>query len=115
MFGFRLLPTNSDLIIIKKLFRAANFSGAGGDEKLKIIFNWPNRKPNAWSKRRHCCMSPRRSTSVFPIYFRFLIFYWYLLPFPHLLFVSVYLLVVSVYLLVVSVYDIDVFAHNINV
>ena len=41
MFGFRLLPTNSDLIIIKKLFRAANFSGAGGDEKLKIIFNWP--------------------------------------------------------------------------
>jgi hypothetical protein len=42
MFGFRLLPTNSDLIIIKKLFRAANFSGAGGDEKLKIIFNWPN-------------------------------------------------------------------------
>jgi hypothetical protein len=38
MFGFRLLPTNSDLIIIKKLFRAANFSGAGGDEKLKIIF-----------------------------------------------------------------------------
>jgi hypothetical protein len=43
MFGFRLLPTNSDLIIIKKLFRAANFSGAGGDEKLKIIFNWPYR------------------------------------------------------------------------
>ena len=41
MFGFRLLPTNSDLIKIKKLFRAANFSGAGGDEKLKIIFNWP--------------------------------------------------------------------------
>jgi hypothetical protein len=41
MFGFRLLPTNSDLIIIKKLFWAANFSGAGGDEKLKIIFNWP--------------------------------------------------------------------------
>jgi hypothetical protein len=41
MFGFRLLPTNSDLIIIKKLFRAAKFSGAGGDEKLKIIFNWP--------------------------------------------------------------------------
>jgi hypothetical protein len=41
MFGFRLLPTNSDLIIIKKLFRAANLSGAGGDEKLKIIFNWP--------------------------------------------------------------------------
>ena len=45
------------------------------------------RKPNAWSKRRHCCLSPRRSTSVFPIYFRFLIFYWYLLPFPHLLLV----------------------------
>ena len=45
------------------------------------------RKPNAWSKRRHCCLSPRRSTSVFPIYFRFLIFYWYLLPFLHLLLV----------------------------
>ena len=47
MFGFRLLPTNSDLIIIKKLFRAANFSGAGGDEKLKIIFNWPYNKYSA--------------------------------------------------------------------
>jgi hypothetical protein len=62
------------------------------------------------------------SSSFIGIYFRFLILYWYLLPFPHLLFVSVYLLVVSVYLLVVSVYllvvsvyDIDVFAHNINV
>jgi hypothetical protein len=51
---------------------------------------------------------PSRHTSVFPIYFRFLIFYLYLLPFPRLL-------VVSVYLLVVSVYDIDVFVHNINV
>ena len=69
------------------------------------------------------------SSCFIGIYFRFLIFFWYLLPFPHLLFVSVYLLfvsvyllvvsvyllVVSIYLLVVSVYDIDVFAHNINV
>jgi hypothetical protein len=52
------------------------------------------------------------SSAFIGIYFRFLIFYWYLLPFPHLLFISVYLLVVSVYLLVVSVYDIDVFAHQ---
>jgi hypothetical protein len=37
-------PTTSDQFRFnnnKKLFRAANFSGAGGDEKLKIIFNWP--------------------------------------------------------------------------
>jgi hypothetical protein len=85
----------------------------------------------AWHHYLASAILPRRSTSVFPIYFRFLIFYWYLLPLPHLLlvftsvsssFICIGLsfsciglyLVVSVYLLVVSVYDIDVFAHNIN-
>jgi hypothetical protein len=54
-----------------------------------FLLNQPihERKPNAWPKRRHCCLSPCRLTSVFPIYFRFLLFYWYLLPFPHLLLV----------------------------
>jgi hypothetical protein len=40
----------------------------------------------AWCHLVHAIF-PRRSTSFFPIYFRFLIFYLYLLPLPHLLLV----------------------------
>jgi hypothetical protein len=41
----------------------------------------------AWRHYLARAILPRRSTSVFPIYFRFLIFYLYLLPLPHLLLV----------------------------